>query len=585
MEVRIDYDTSRRHAILESTDSGPSWLAIRRILIDASTETEAHDLRVELPWWSFLGVREAIRHVLERDEIIFSPSDLATRELVAARDREQQYAEPIPHVEDIQPLLNARGFTRELSENQLHNVARLVSRHAGATFSVPGAGKTTEALAFLFLRAQRGTRLIVIAPKNAFAAWEEQLSLCIPGIDENFVRLTGGLGAIRQKLASGPTFCLITYQQLAVPGVKELLGAFVAASPTFVFVDESHRIKAGVGYAHADAVLALSHVPAGKLILSGTPMPNSITDLIPQFTFLYPELRVTEHNIIRAMTPVFVRTTKRELHLPPVERYAVTVQMSPGQRNLYDLIRSEAARQAAGYLRVADRAQLRRLGSSAIKLLQAASNPALLTNDITLRRDLLTACLAEGDSAKVSAACRRARALAKQGHKCIIWTTFVENVELIARRLADLGADFIHGGVEAGSDEAEDTREYKIRLFHEDPNRMVLVANPAAAGEGISLHTVCHHAIYVDRSFNAAQYVQSEDRIHRFGVDRPTYVEILLAENSIDTVVSRRLDVKVQRMSRVLDDPSLTVEAVPLDLDDEAFDSEDAESLSRFLTS
>ena len=81
-----------------------------------------------------------------------------------------------------------------------------------------------------------------------------------------------------------------------------------------------------------------------------------------------------------------------------------------------------------------------------------------------------------------------------------------------------MGADFIHGGVDAGDENDFDTREGKIKRFHTDDTCKVLVANPAACSEGISLHKVCQNAIYLDRSFNAAHYMQSEDRIHRLGL-------------------------------------------------------------------
>ena len=77
----------------------------------------------------------------------------------------------------------------------------------------------------------------------------------------------------------------------------------------------------------------------------------------------------------------------------------------------------------------------------------------------------------------------------------LIWSCFVRNVELIAFRLKDLGAEFIHGGVDAGDETELDTREGKIKRFHTDKNCMVLVANPAACSEGISLHKVCQNAI------------------------------------------------------------------------------------------
>ena len=53
-----------------------------------------------------------------------------------------------------------------------------------------------EAIALFTLRAQESDRLLVIAPKNAFSAWDEQLRICVPGAEE-FVRLRGG----RERIA------------------------------------------------------------------------------------------------------------------------------------------------------------------------------------------------------------------------------------------------------------------------------------------------------------------------------------------------------------------------------------------------
>src|SRR5207302_3988173 len=136
---------------------------------------------------------------------------------------------------------------------------------------------------------------------------------------------------------------------------------------------------------------------------------------------------------------------------------------------------------------------------------------------------------------------------------------FVRNVEYVTERLADLGALYIHGGVDAGDEDDDETREGKIRLFHDDDSRRILVANPAAASEGVSLHRVCHHAIYLDRTFNAAHYLQSVDRIHRLGLPQTqvTTVEVLEAADTIDQRVSLRLKAKIEAMSRILNDPGL----------------------------
>jgi SNF2 family DNA or RNA helicase len=94
-----------------------------------------------------------------------------------------------------------------------------------------------------------------------------------------------------------------------------------------------------------------------------------------------------------------------------------------------------------------------------------------------------------------------------------------------------------------------------------------MVANPAAASEGVSLHRVCHHALYLDRTFNAAHYLQSEDRIHRFGLpaDQATTIEIVECLGSVDETVRERLETKIGRMAEALEDSSLKPDPIPID--------------------
>ena len=226
---------------------------------------------------------------------------------------------------------------------------------------------------------------------------------------------------------------LITYQQL--PNVRHLIGAFMAEHPTFMYLDESHRIKRGVGGAWASAVLQLAHLPVAKLIMTGTPLPNDQSDLVSQFNFLFPEVDADRESVVGLMKPVFVRTTKGELGLPEVQRRYRPIQMRPRQRQLYELMRSEEARRLAD-LAARDRNALRAFGRSVMRLLQMTSNPALLSRQGAAAPPILYDVLREGDSPKVEYACWKARELARQGRKCIIWSNFVENVELLAGRLA-----------------------------------------------------------------------------------------------------------------------------------------------------
>jgi SNF2 family DNA or RNA helicase len=83
----------------------------------------------------------------------------------------------------------------------------------------------------------------------------------------------------------------------------------------------------------------------------------------------------------------------------------------------------------------------------------------------------------------------------------------------------------------------------------------------------VSLHRICHHAIYLDRTFNAAHYLQSEDRIHRFGLpkDQKTAIEIVACEGTVDETVQDRLNYKIGQMAVALEDSSLRPDPIALD--------------------
>lgn len=578
--LRIDYSQDEMLACLtwDMADDGRPWIvSIRSLLLNESEEARLGGLGLTMPWWSFIAQREEFRKLIQGYGLVVGKDYIATEEastlLRRSARRVTSYTDStkMDSIEfaELKNKLSSLGFSRTLTAHQARNVGKMARLPSAATFSVPGAGKTTEALAFFFFKAKDTDRLLVLAPKSAFAAWDEQLVDCMPDLKDTFVRLRGGRENIYRMLADQPRFMIIGYQQFA--RVSDLIAAHIARFDTFVFLDESHRIKSGANKVTARSVLKLSHLPVGKLVMSGTPMPQSASDLIPQFSFLYPEVAVSEETVVETIKPVYARTNKSELGLPPVTRLRVPLEMAPMQAELYRLMKSEVAREAAETLTVRSKQAFRSLGRSVARILQFVSNPNLLASEIGFAHgDFLKAVLSEGDGPKLKYVLGRARQLANDGKKVLIWSSFVKNVEYIANELDDLGAVYIHGTVDAGDENDDETREGKIKLFHDDSSTMIMVANPAAASEGISLHRICHHAIYLDRTFNAAQYLQSEDRIHRLGLPmgQDTIIEIVECRGSVDETVRSRLDFKVSMMGRVLEDPNLNIEPIPLEPDD-----------------
>jgi SNF2 family DNA or RNA helicase len=564
-EGKLRIELSESGIVTLCVNENPAaWVQARLIILERTKNARIAGREcIEVPWWEFAGVLPRLKTLTQVFPGLTVQVDQRTHDLIT---RSNQAADRLASAssnsaipkDELKKVLSDLHFgpSRKLKTYQISNVCRLAALPNGATFSVPGAGKTTEALATFAFKTRLQSNLLVVCPKNAFAAWDEQVAACLPQF--TVTRLTGGRTRVAALLKNYPKIAVITYSQLV--NVVDIVQRHLAENPTVVFLDESHKIKGGEQKPWAASALSISHLPQWKLIMSGTPMPNSTDDLIPQIRFLYPNLGSVSDPVSTIQT-FFVRTTKSQLDLPPVKSKGIPVPMTDAQAHIYRLCAAEVVRDAETALRSADKIVLRNFGRSYLLLLQLVSNPALLASHQGRFQDAdLIACL-ESDSPKIAYVCYRARQLALKGKKVLIWSSFVQNVEVISARLADLGADFIHGEVEAGSEEEEETRENKIAKFHRDANAMVLVANPAACSEGISLHTVCHHAIYLDRNYNAAQFLQSADRIHRLGLKpgQDTYIEFVYCPGTIDESVNRRLDFKIGQMESALNDKSIAL--------------------------
>ena len=489
---------------------------------------------------------------------------------------------------EIKKLLIEAGFTRELREFQVRDLARLLAIPHGANFSVPGAGKTTVTLALHLLTRRKGQHLFVIGPKASFPAWSGVVAECMPNSavrenNEPFTLLEESWNDNEQLLRSGGTRFLMSYDLMVRQ--QAMLAAYFSRQPVHVVLDEAHRMKAGSDSQRGAFLLNVAPLFARRDILTGTPMPQGPQDLASQLGFLWPGQGM-DSRLQRGESPrnvlgnLYVRTTKSELGLPKAVRHFIDVAMLPGQCALYGVVRNETLRQLVRMVQQGQKS-VDFLGArrSVMRLLQLSVNPILalrgIADDLTsIDSGLIEAVLEEGVSAKISAVVSHARVLAKEGKKVVIWTIFTGNITTLETLLADLNPVSLFGAVPTGSKDDLSTREGRLNRFHEDPACMVLIANPAAAGEGISLHTVCHDAIYLDRSYVSTHFLQSIDRIHRLGLPKGVETNIHIYRTkapaqlgSIDYSVSRRLANKIRGLQELLDDT---------DLHELAFDEEEA---------
>jgi hypothetical protein len=480
---------------------------------------------------------------------------------------------------EIEADIRTKGFTlRELRSFQLRDVAKLASLSAGANFSVPGAGKTTVALAIHLLTCLPEDKMLVICPKSAFPAWTEVVGDCITAeggpyySHGTFFNLSGlPRNTVAGVFATDQKYFVTNYEHFVA--LRDLFAFELATRQVHVVLDEAHRMKGGLLSQRGAALLSISNLPKRKDILTGTPMPQGASDLKSQLDFLWPGSSLGVR-IVRGEAPrsviagLYSRTTKRELGLPPVTRQFVPVPMTGPQSALYGIVTNAVLQQLSSF-NSANEFDVVRARRSVMRLLQLASNPLLAIRAITdefalYEHGVIRALVEEPMSAKMRTTAELVRDNARAERKTVVWTIFTQNIIDLETELAELNPVSLYGAIPTGDPANEATREGRLRRFHDDPSCMTLIANPAAAGEGISLHEVCHEAIYLDRSYVSTHYLQSIDRIHRLGLapDQTTTIRIVQATppaglGSIDHSVSRRLAIKIRALERLLEDPDL----------------------------
>ena len=487
-------------------------------------------------------------------------------------------------------------FSRELRPFQVRDLGGLLSVANGANFSVPGAGKTTVAYATYDAERAVGRveQMLVVAPLSAFDAWMSEVLVSFPEGQRPVV------APFIERAPADTEVLLVNYHRLG--NRYEAISDWVSQRPTLVLLDEAHRMKRGWDGAFGSACLSLAFLAARRDILTGTPAPQSPQDLvalvdylwpsqarrvIPQAALVSPPPADAGHLVATAISPLFVRTRKSELGLTPPDLRVLKVTPDPLQTQIYQALRDRYA----GALTVSmnDRATFARMGEIVMYLLEAATNPQLLSagsmadDPIEFRHppldippgsalwDLLQDYGRYETPSKFRHLAQLIAENAEAGRKTLIWTNFTRNLQSLERMLARHHPASIYGGVPSTltAPDAPRTREGELERFRSDDSCMVLLANPAAMSEGVSLHQVCHDAIYLDRTFNAGQYLQSIDRIHRLGLEpgQTTRITFLVTQGTIDEVIDGRIKVKAERLGEMLDDPDISTMALPSDED------------------
>ena len=497
--------------------------------------------------------------------------------------------------------------TRKLKPHQLKAAFHLYLIRNGANFSVPGSGKTSVVLSVYEKLKEEGrvNVLFVVGPVSCFGPWKFEFEETL-GRKPKQKLLAGGDKRNRKSeyyvnKTNKAELYLTTFQTLINDQIEINTLFSQKGIKVFLVIDEAHYIKQINGN-WANAVLNISKHSKFRCILTGTPIPKSFSDVFNMFDFLWPNNepiesssriklqslessnKVEDAKVIlnEKIGPLFYRVRKNDLGLmPAIFHKPIVLTMNKYEQIIYDAIEKQIRNYSHDdYLSNIDLVKRLKRGRI-IRLRQCTSYTYLINKVIDnydenlLKNDKnLHHILREYDSLELPSKLQfltiKVEELLKQKQKVVIWTNFVgtiEKLKIYFNKKLGIYSKSISGQtpIEQTSIKDEFTREKikdeftreKIRDEFVDAKSGldVLIANPAACAESISLHKTCHHAIYYDLSYNCAQYLQSLDRIHRVGgsehVEANYY--FLQYKNSIDQDILRNLLKKEKRMSSIID--------------------------------
>ncbi|WP_186807967.1 DEAD/DEAH box helicase [Priestia megaterium] len=496
-------------------------------------------------------------------------------------------------------------FVRKLKDFQENVVKHNIAVKHCANFSCPGSGKTTMIYAtYAHWKYSQKTvnKLLVICPISAFEAWETEYIGCF-GYLPKVIRLNGPNRYYGYKYHDNYELFMINHSTLCndIDRVINLL----KNENFMVVLDESHYVKNFTeGAAWANAVLKISDHAKIRLIASGTPAPNCEKDFWSQYTFLLggehilgnrkrylEELNndARRRNMMDIVNALSHRVTKEDLGLPPYKINNIVVEMSPIQKKIYDMVAGELCEEVLSMSAKEAQIYMAWRKAKMIRLRQISSNPALLKENVAefICKGINNNGFSIANyinnyneyeiSTKVKKTIEIALKYIHKGKRVLIWSEFVKNIIDLDSYFATCGIKSfkVYGDIpnESTNDVGDQlSREGQIASFKET-DASVLIANPQTMAEAVSLHRECHVAIYLDRSFNCAHWMQSKDRIHRVGLQEDTLTEYYIIENegSIDRVIDERLNIKEIKMNQILNSevPVATGEFNGRDFDEE----------------
>ncbi len=403
-----------------------------------------------------------------------------------------------------------------------------------------GLGKTLQALAWFSLERlhpqTRGKPSLVICPTSLVENWEAEARRFTPGLRTLVIN-----GADRHAHWGDVPACdlVITSYALLRRDVEQYLQYEFAA----IVLDEAQHIK---NRSTQNAMAAKRLRSMHRLVLTGTPIENSIADLWSIMDFLMPgylgsyesfrrhyelpsaqpgpEADQARLRLRRKLHPFVLRRLKQEVarELPPkIERLALCT-LTSDQQQVYDQYLENSRR------RVFSMVSARGFQRARMEILKTL----LRLRQVCCHLDLVKLPDAPRDqpSAKLELFMELLDEAVDGGHRVLVFSQFTSMLAILRRRLDERQMAFSY------LDGLTKDRLRVVNEFNARRNIPVFLMSLKAGGTGLNL-TGADMVIHFDPWWNPAVEAQATDRAHRIGQARTVYMVKLITRGTVEEKV------------------------------------------------
>lgn len=277
-----------------------------------------------------------------------------------------------------------------------------------------------------------------------------------------------------------------------------------------------------------------------RLVLTGTPVENTIKDLWSQISFvnkgLLGGLKFFEDNYVipieksgdqdrlnelkTLIKPFILRRTKQQVakELPEKTEQILYCDMSAEQEKLYEEVKSQFRNEI---LTSIDKDGINKSRLNIIvgltKLRQIANHPLLVEKDF------------DGTSGKFLALMERTTTAIESGHKILIYSQFVKQLQIIKTEFDKLGLKYCYFDGSFSSKE----RQKQVKMFQETDEIPIFLVSLKAGGVGLTL-TSADYVFIIDPWWNPSVEKQAVDRTHRIGQTKRVFSYKFITKNSVE---------------------------------------------------